>query len=194
MGRSGAASGGGAGEGEAARFLRADPDLIEEVQAHAARIVHFKGFFIPGPEQAEIVQEVLAQIWKALAVKRLRLRGPVLALAETIACRRCVDWMRRHRAAEPIDERWEDRAPRPDQTLLRREREELGRRVLLSLGEPCRALIRLVLDERTPYAEIARRQGRSEHALRTKMWQCLREAREAARRLTAAPLDPEPGR
>jgi RNA polymerase sigma factor (sigma-70 family) len=169
------------------RFLRADPDLVSEVQRHAARIVRFRGYYIPESDRLEIVQEVMVQLWQALAVKQLALSGTLLALTETIACRRCVDWMRRHRSVEPVDEAIPDRGRRPDEALLARERSDLGRRVLASLGEPCIGLIRQVLDEGKPYAEIARAQGRSEHALRTRMWQCLKEAREILRRLTADP-------
>ena len=56
-------------EGQSARFLRADPDLLAEVQRHAARIVRFKGYYIPESDRAEVVQEVMTQLWQALAVQ-----------------------------------------------------------------------------------------------------------------------------
>jgi RNA polymerase sigma factor (sigma-70 family) len=171
-------------EVQAARFLRADPDLLAEVQRHAARIVRFKGYYIPEADRAEVVQEVMTQLWQALAGRDLRLRGTIFSLTEAIACRRCVDWMRRLRTTEALDTGMADRSARPDEALLLREREELLRRVLASLRGPCSDLIRRVVDEGAPYAEVAREQGRSEHALRTKMWQCLQEAREILRRMT----------
>jgi len=184
MARRGRKGGTESPEAQAERFLRADPDLMAEVQAHAARIVRFKGYYIPEAERLEVVQEVMANLWQALKRGDMKLRGTVLSLAEAIACRRCVDWMRRHRRSEPLDAGMPDRAARPDEALLRKERVDLGRRVLSRLKDPCGALIRLVIDEGRPYAEIAKEQGRSEHALRTRMWQCLKEAREILKRLT----------
>jgi RNA polymerase sigma factor (sigma-70 family) len=169
---------------QAARFLRADPDLIAEIQGHAARIVRFKGYYIPEADRIEVVQEVMAHLWQALTLKELKLRESLFSLTETIACRRCVDWMRRHRSAEPLDAEMVDRSARPDEALLMREREELARRVLIRMKGPCADLMRRVIDEGRPYAEIAKEQGRSEHALRTRMWQCLQEAREILKRLT----------
>jgi len=169
---------------QAARFLKADPDLIAEIQGHAARIVRFKGYYIPEADRIEVVQEVMAHLWQALAGKDLKLRSSIFSLTEAIACRRCVDWMRRQRSTETLDARTADRSARPDEALLEREREDLGRRVLIRLKGPCADLMRKVIDEGRPYAEIAREQGRSEHALRTRMWQCLREAREILKRLT----------
>jgi RNA polymerase sigma factor (sigma-70 family) len=127
---------------------------------------------------------VMVQLWHALAVKKLKLREPILALTETIACRRCVDWMRRHRSTQGLSETAVDGKKRPDETLLESERQELARRVLAELKAPCADLMRLVLDEGRSYAEVAREQGRSEHALRTRMWQCLQEARNILRRLS----------
>ena len=171
-------------EDQTARFLRADPELIAEVQGHAARIVRFKGYYIPEADRLEVVQEVMAQLWQAVAGKNLKLQESIFSLTETIACRRCVDWMRRHRSVEAIDAATADRAARPDEALLRKERETLGRRVLERMGAACAGLIRKVMDEGRPYAEIAKEEGRSEHALRTKMWQCLKEAREILKRMT----------
>ena len=171
-------------ETQTERFLRADPDLLGAIHRHAARIVRFKGYYVPEGDRFEVVQEVMAQLWQALASRDLKIRGSIFSLTEAIACRRCVDWMRRHRSAEGLDDALPDRAERPDETLLRREREDLARRVLLQLKQACTDLIRKVVGEGIPYAEIARQTGRSEHALRTKMWQCLKEARERLRRLT----------
>ena len=169
---------------QAARFLRADPELIAEVQGHAARIVRFKGYYIPELDRIEVVQEVMASLWQALAGKSLKLRGTIFSLTETIACRRCVDWMRRYRSAEPLDAALADRSARPDEALLQREREDLGRRVLIRMKGPCADLMRRVIDEGRPYSEIARELSRSEHALRTRMWQCLQEARGILKELT----------
>ncbi|MBI3448980.1 MAG: sigma-70 family RNA polymerase sigma factor [Acidobacteria bacterium] len=171
-------------EDQTARFLRADPDLIAEVQSHAARIVRFKGYYVPETDRIEVVQEVMTQLWQAVAGKDLKLRESLFSLTETIACRRCVDWMRRHRSTEPLDAGHPDGRARPDEALLRKEREGLGRRVLQRMGAPCAELIRKVMDEGRAYTEIANEQGRSEHALRTKMWQCLKEAREILKRMT----------
>jgi len=164
-------------DGLAQRFLRGDAAALAQVEGIAAQVVRHRGYFIPSTDQQEIVQEIVTQVWQALARPGFTVRKSVGAFVQAIACRRCVDWMRRFRPSDPIDPATPDPADPPDRTYLARERHEIGRRILRELRDACRELFRLVVLEDKSYREIAALQGRSEGALRTQMYDCLREAR-----------------
>lgn len=178
---------GKSGDDLARSFALGDPGALAQVEGIVSRVVRHRGYYIPLEDQQDIVQEVMAQIWRALAAPGFSLSRNFAGFVHAIACRRCVDWMRRHRATTEIDAAMPDAAGPPDQAYLRRERCELGRQVLAVLREACRELIRLFILEEKSYREIALSKGRTEGALRTQMSECLKEARAIRDRLLREP-------
>jgi RNA polymerase sigma factor (sigma-70 family) len=168
-------------------FALGDPGALAQVEGIASRVVRHRGFYIPVEDRQDIVQEVMAQVWSALAAPGAGVRRSFVGFVQAIACRRCVDWMRRHRATAEIDPAIPDAAGPPDQAYLMQERRALGLQVLGELREACRDLIRLVILEERSYREIALSQGRGEGALRTQMAECLKEARAIRARLLREP-------
>jgi RNA polymerase sigma factor (sigma-70 family) len=158
------------------RFLQEDREAVARVEASIRRVVRFKGYYIPYGARADIVQEALGDLVAALGRDPGGVRD-LEALARTIAHRQCVTWVRRHRArGEPAAHR-DPVADGPEGSLLARERLGLALEVLARLKEPCRELLRLRYVEEMEFARIGRLLGRSEGALRTQMWDCMKEAR-----------------
>jgi len=141
------------------------------------RVVRYEGYAIPGHEREDVAQEVLLQLWLAVARPDFDHQQSFDAFIRAVACRRCIDWRRRRRAvvelkADPIDG-----ARGPEETVSEVERLRIGRRVLARLSPACRELIRLHAAEERTYGEIGSMQRRSEGALRVQMHACLKAAR-----------------
>jgi len=165
------------------RFLARDPAVLVWVERAVTRIVRQRGFGIPAAEHGDIVQEALLQIWREARNERFVFRQDFTAFACLVAARRCIDWRRRRRKETPLEPAIPDTQEGPEGTVLAAERKDLASRVLGEMRAACRELIRLRIIEGLPYGEIAPRLGRSEGALRTATWQCLKEARDHLRRL-----------
>lgn len=165
------------------RFLDGDRAAVARVEALVERVVRFRGYYIPAAERADIVQEVMLDVWQAVNETDFTLNTSLDALVRSISHRACVDWIRRRRPAEAVDPQVADETQRPDRNLLEREQVRLGLQVLRELRPPCRDLFRLFVADRSSYKDIAQRQGRTEGALRTQMAQCLKEARDLLDRI-----------
>lgn len=165
------------------RFLARDPAILEWVERVVTRIVRLRGYGIPVADRGDIAQETLLQIWREARSAGFVFRQDFAAFACLIASRRCIDWRRRRRNETPLDPSMPDPREGPDGTVLAAERRDLASRVLAEMRDACRELIRLRVIEGLAYGEIAPRLGRSEGALRTATWQCLKEARDHLRRI-----------
>ena len=160
------------------RLLSGDPAAASRVVAVARQVVSHRGYFIPSADRPDIIQDVLLDVWRALARPDFR-RGPDFdGFVRTVTYRRCVDWVRRKRTEEKLttDPGPQTVAP-ADKELLTRELLDQGREVLRSLQDSCRELMRLRMVEELPYRRIAERLQRTEGALRNHMYNCLKEAK-----------------
>jgi len=171
-------------------FQAGDRAAVARIEALIDRVVRFRGYYIPPGERVDIVQDVLLDVWQEVSDPGFVLRTNVESLVRTVACRACVDWIRRHRPAVDVDPALADGSDPPDREILRRERVRLGVRVLLELRPPCRELFKQFVVAGLGYREMADRQGRSEGALRTQMAQCLKEARVLLDRICRRPTGP----
>jgi RNA polymerase sigma factor (sigma-70 family) len=160
------------------QFLDGDRATLAHIEALVERVVRFRGYYVPSAERADVVQEVMLDVWQAVRAEGFALSTSLEALVRTISYRVCIDWVRRRRQAEEVDPETRDGRPGPERELLQRERVVLGIRVLKELRPPCRDLLRLFIVQGSTYREIAEKQGRTEGALRTQMAQCLKEAKE----------------
>jgi RNA polymerase sigma factor (sigma-70 family) len=155
-----------------------DPAAVAEASSVIRNAVFFRGFYIPESERSDVVQEAMVQLWRALADPSRPRPRDARAFIRSIAYRRCVDWMRRHRAAEPLEVHHAGQEASQEARLLRAEELLLGRETLARLQEPCRELFWLRAGRKLSYSEIGRLQGRTEKAARNQMSDCLGRARE----------------
>lgn len=158
-------------------FLESDATALEEVQEVVGRAIRFRGFGIPVEDRRDLAQEALLQVWREVSRPGFRLHESFRALVCVIAYRRCLDWKRLRHPSNPVESSIPDVRQGPEVDLLDRERVDLAYRAMRELPERSRELIRLHVQEDRSYREIASIQGRSEGAVRTQMWQCLKEAR-----------------
>lgn len=168
-------------------FLAGDPRATGEVRNLIARAVSCHGRVIPKDKREDVIQETILDLWRELANPDRRVAS-LPAFVKRIAFCRCVDWIRRDRREpvvadpEPIVARLSHQRS-PDQELLSKEKRKMGDRVLAGLRDSHRELIRLRVQLDLGYHEIARRQGRSEDAVRRQWCDCLREARRVCAQL-----------
>ena len=166
-------------------FVRGEALAIHRARWLVGGAVRFHAYSIPRDERADLEQDVMLHLWRAVSAPGFSFVNHFDGLVRSIAYRRCVDWRRRRRATEPVDDTVGRDDP-PDRELLANERLELGRRVLEAMRAPCRELFRLHAAEGLSYREISQMQGRTETALRTQMSACLREARTVLARIRGA--------
>lgn len=162
------------------RFLQRDPEALAGVEETVRRSVRFRGWDIPTADRGDVVQETLLQVWREVARPGFLFRQNFTGFVCVVAFRRCVDWRRSRRLAEAIppgDPADPERMGRPDVEALRSERASLAHKVLASLPEADREVVVLRVIEGKRYQEIAASLGRTEGAVRTQVWHCLKVAR-----------------
>jgi RNA polymerase sigma factor (sigma-70 family) len=136
---------------------------------------------------------VLAQLWRAAGKPDFEAGDSFWGFVETVATRRCIDWLRGKRptSLDPEIEIRDSRAA-PLESMLDDEKRELARMSVARLELPCRELIRLRATEGKSYTEIAGLLDRSEQALRAQMYRCIGKARAMMTRLAERPSLREP--
>jgi RNA polymerase sigma factor (sigma-70 family) len=166
------------------RFLSGEPAAARTALRWARETAYFRGFGLTREEREDAVQDALAQVWTLAARPGFETRRGLRALLRTIVAARCVDRVRRRRRLAELGESLEDPAPRPDELALAADEGARLRLALIELDEPCREIIRLRFFEEVDYATLAAREGRSESALRGRLFACLKALR---RRMRSAP-------
>ncbi len=161
----------------ARRFLEQDPEAMAHVEGVVKRVVRYEGYAIPGVERQDLAQDILLQLWQAVARPNFDHGRSFEAFIRSVACRRCIDWRRRRRPVVELKAEPPDSRRGPEEVTSEAERLRLGCRILARLGPACRELIRLHAVEGKTYGEIASMLGRSEGALRVQMHTCLKSAK-----------------
>jgi RNA polymerase sigma-70 factor (ECF subfamily) len=139
------------------------------------------GYYVPPDEQDDVVQEILIHVYRAVVAPDFEVEHGFDALVRSVAHRRCVDWLRRHRPAEPLKGDAPSSTPNPESEALTREKRQIVARILRSLSDSCLEVLRLRLVEGLSYRAIAERLGRTEGGVRSQMYKCLRRASEIYR-------------
>ena len=166
------------------RFMEGEAAAVARVESLVARVVRFRGYYIPAAERHDVVQDALLQIWDAVNESGFTFSKNFEALIRAITYRACVDWMRHKRPlAAEIVPALADPSGRPDDSVLNKEQVLLGLQVLREMREPCRRLFRRFVVEGMSYRRIGDLEDRTEGALRTQMAQCLKEARDLLDRI-----------
>lgn len=159
------------------RFLAGEAGASRQVERWAADIVRCRYYCIPRGEHEDLVQETLTQVWAATSRGGFELRRGLRAFVRTVATARCIDWLRRTRPSETLNERLEDSRPGPYEEFLRRDEDARLRLAIQLLGEVCREAIRLRFFEHLSYDEMATRLQRKATTLRVRVFNCIRDLR-----------------
>ena len=168
------------------RFLQREAEALAGVEETIRRAVRFRGWDIPAADRKDIVQEALLQIWREVSRDGFSFSRNFTGFICVVAYRRCLDWRRGRRLAhepERIGAPDSTSESRPDLDALRRERCDLASRVLAAMPDSLREVLTLHVIEGKGYREIAAELGRSEGAIRTQVWQGLKDARRALEKL-----------
>jgi RNA polymerase sigma factor (sigma-70 family) len=166
----------------AKRFLAGDPAAIAEAIRLIRRAISFRGFYVPESEREDVVQEVIAQLWQALAAPNASEPEHFDAFVRAVAYRRCVDWVRRHHETVELSESLVSPSTTPEDQFFAGERRRVGSEVLACLRPAWRELLRLHAGEGLTYRQIAERQGRLEKTVRNQMSECVQAARQLMER------------
>jgi RNA polymerase sigma factor (sigma-70 family) len=155
------------------------------VRERVRRILGFRRLGIPSHELADLEQEVMTQVWRAVNRPGFDPGAGIWGFVEIVTSRRCIDWLRSRRPVLPLDETMRDRARDPLGSALGLESRRLASEALASLDSSCRELISFRIGEGMSFKELSARLGRSEQALRVQMYRCVRAARKSLERLGA---------
>lgn len=142
----------------------------------AARVYRYAyGRVANATEAEEITSEVFLGALQAL--EGYRPRGSFAAWLFTIARRRCIDHLRRPTDLPLGDETAEDSDCSPASQAIERESMERLERVLASLSDEERELLRLRYAAELTHRQIGQLLGRSEAAIKMAMLRLLRKTR-----------------
>ena len=146
------------------------------------RVVRFRGYYVPHNDRSDLVQEALVDVIRETRRRAFESDEEFLGFVKTVAYRRCVDWVRKRRSSTHLRLSLAT-VPTPADELLERERQQLGVAVVKRMHEKCRTLFALHAGMGMTYGEISQVLGRSEGALRTQMYECLKAAKRMAERV-----------
>lgn len=174
---------------EWARELRqGDPEAAQLVQSRVARIVAYRGLGVPPEDRQDLEQEIVTAVWQAVNRPGFDFTAGFWGFLETVASRRCIDWLRARRSHEEVPDNIIALDASPRRRVVDRERSELASAALEALPAPCRRLVILRLRDDLSYAEIAERMNKSEGALRVQFHRCIDRARRIVGQLDESEL------
>lgn len=173
----------------AARFVRGEPGAVVCVARWAGRSVRFEASWIRPEDRADVVQNALIDLWRALRAPDFRVAASLRAVVRRVAIARAIDWSRKRRDESALPADLPATSPDAGARLLRRTRRRVLRRALLSLRGDDLELLRLRYVVGLGYAEISVRLGRSQATLRGRMCDCRALLRERAAELSGRPGD-----
>jgi RNA polymerase sigma factor (sigma-70 family) len=177
------------------RLVYGDESALADVYASYGGLVRRVAVRVtrsPGAAD-DVAQEVFAHLWSRPYAFDAR-RGSLRTWLSMLAHRRAVDWVRaeaRHRKDGHADEQAlraiPDTAPRPDETVVDRERSLLLHSALAELPQPQREVIHLAYFGGRTYRQAAVELGIPEGTAKTR----LRTALRSLARSLSDPPDPE---
>ena len=165
----------------ARRFARGDPEAVAAVGTLAAKVIKHRGYYIPFDERPDLIQETILNMVSAVKERSFAHDEEFNALIRTVSYRRCIDWTRQATRRTRIDPLVLQQVL-PDDAVLAEERRGLAVEIFSELKQPCRELLALRVSRGLTYAQMARLLARSEGALRTQFYYCLKQARAILKR------------
>ncbi|HUP22840.1 MAG TPA: sigma-70 family RNA polymerase sigma factor [Thermoanaerobaculia bacterium] len=177
----------------AAQLRRGDPSAMRLVRERVRRIIGYRRLPIQRHEVEDLEQDVMTQLWRALNRPDFDPGAGIWGFVEVVTSRRCIDWLRSRRTLVPLSESLRDTDRDPLGKTLTLEASRIAADVLAALDEPCRQLIAMRVGQGLSFKELSVSLGRSEGALRVRMYRCVRAAREILAQLGLTHRDDEGG-
>jgi RNA polymerase sigma factor (sigma-70 family) len=174
-------------------FAREEPSAIERARALARSVVRGRRYAIPLAEQDDLVQDVMLQLLRLARDEPPEPDRRFETLVRVVAARRCIDWLRTHRATRALGADPPDQRESPVEAVMGAERVRLMREALDQLGPSCRDLIERRVARSMSYRQIAEDLDRSIGALRVQMHECIQRARDILSRLMETGRQPRRG-
>jgi RNA polymerase sigma factor (sigma-70 family) len=160
----------------ARRFSRGEPETVALVSSLVGRVIRRRGYYIPYDERPDVIQETIMDLVRAVKGRSFGNDDLFEGFVRMVTHRRCIDWTRLARKRARIEPAFLQRVL-PDDTLLAKERRNVAVNVFSKLKKPCRELLALRVGRGLTYAQMAQLLQRSEGALRTQSYHCLKQAR-----------------
>jgi len=167
---------------EIAAFLRGDRAPVEEIRASIVAVVRTFQFPDAGLE-TELAQDAMTRFFQSLSAGQFRGESSLKTYAQKVAKYTCLEHVRRRRFevkmdldAIPSRALWSE----PERALLGTEEHQRNLRAFAALPGESRELLRLIFLEGLSYAEVARRLGVTEGAIKSRVHRVRLTCREAA--------------
>jgi len=161
-------------------FLEGNADCLTQLDVWIGQVLRHPGLRL-GNDVEDVAQQVRRKLLASFRDGRFQGTASLRTYVWRIAQHAAIDHLRHRRTqlsplsiddvAEPSDP-----AMTPEGALLQRERRSLFALVLDRLGEACRELFHLIVFEELSYAEIARRLGTTEGAIKVRALRCREKA------------------
>ena len=164
---------------EVAAFLAGDSHVLIEIRRGIRAVV--VGFHFAGSVEEDLVQESIFRVFASLRSGSFRGEASLRTFGQRIAEYTCLEHIRRIRNHAEVDA---SRIPEassmngPEGLFLRAEKHQEDLRKLAQMPPECRALFRMIFIERLSYAEVARRCGISEAAVKLRVYRCRLTVRD----------------
>lgn len=175
------------GEDIARGFELGDHHAVAAVNQRVQSILRFHRLAIPEQDQADLRQEVVAQLWQAVRREDFDLEAGFWGFVEVVTARRVIDWLRTLKPVTSLEGVRLEAPGDPQLSALSAERRKLAETALSALDESCRELIRLRISEGRSYRNLAAILGRSEGTLRVQFSRCIANARKQLDENATAP-------
>jgi len=166
---------------DVAAFLRGDRVQVGQIRTAIESVV--RSFqFTDGDLDRDLVQEVLGRLLQNLTADRFRGDSSFKTYAQRVARYACLEHLRRRRHEVSVDfealpsrARWSE----PEGALLSMEEHRRNLEIFTGLPGESRELLRLIFIDELSYAEIARKLGISEGAVKSRVHKIRLSCREA---------------
>jgi RNA polymerase sigma-70 factor (ECF subfamily) len=179
-------------DAEVAAFLTGDPTVHADLRRAVRAVIRCFRFSAPAVED-DLVQETLYRVLLNLRNGAFRGEATLRTFSQRVAEYTCLEHLRRLRFHTEVDPAAipDDRTPGgPEAALLRAEEHRRNLQRLAAMPPECRELFRMIFIERLAYAEIARRCGISETAVKLRVYRCRLTARDAQVPVAFSELNP----
>jgi RNA polymerase sigma-70 factor, ECF subfamily len=171
-------------------FLEGDASCSRQIDVWILEVLRHARLGLAG-DLDDLAQQVRRKLLISLRDGRFQGTATLRTYVWRAAQHAAIDHLRKRRtrpSALSIDQVSEpaDPAASPEGALLQRERREIFALVLSRLGDACRELFQLIVFDELSYAEIARRLGATEGAIKVRALRCRQQAVTAYQSVTSA--------
>jgi len=156
-------------------FLIGEPEAVRTLDGWIVPVVRHRAWRLGEAAVEDLVQEIRFKLLKLFEAGAFRGNSSLKTYVQSTAKYTCLDAIRRarvRRAEELTEEHRSSPRDQPDVELERTESLRLCYRVLSSLPEACRRLLRLVLEREMSYESMAEELGVAMGTVKSRLARC----------------------